>query len=634
MKTPGQIGRSVLEQLGKQRERLAQERAVPVVGRGPALEALVTEGVSRKSPTRRRPGDEKLIRPDRLALLVENDSFAPCDVLPWRGPLEHARPLLERALRAVGRIEDGETGEHYGTGWLVLPNLVVTNRHVALEFATRKSDGTGAFRTLPGSARRRRIRIDFKEEAGGDAIVEFSVVRIPFIAADDEQSPDLALFELAPQGTAQEEQPPPLPLFDGTPEPDQLVVALGYPAEDAAEADRSLMRELFDGKYSVKRLSPGTVMRVSGTVFEHDCATLGGSSGSPLVDVLTGGVLGVHFSGKSRVANWAVSAEALRAVLAQVTSAALPSRVSPELRPLAELEEGRRGPTRAAEEFSDRNGYQADFLKQKILLPMPVVSRRGELAMRLDRPDDSELTYRNFSVRQNADRRLPWVTAVNVDGKKLFRIPRSGSWARDGRLLAEHQAGDEIYKGSGFSRGHMVRRLDPCWGDERELAAQANLDTFVFTNACPQEQTAFNDALWGNLEDLILELADDEDLRITILTGPIFRDDDPYVGELKSPMSFYKIVAWRRKGQLAAVGFVLSQAAFVEVTESFAGTDAYGVYEVPLATIARRAGLVFDAGLQSADLNGGADESASRPRRVRSREDLERHRVNSSNGTP
>ncbi len=625
MKTPAQIGRSVLEQLAKKRERLAEERAAPVVGRGPALEALVTEGVSRKRPTRRRPGEEKLVRPDRLALLVENDSFAPCDVLPWRGPLEHARPLLERALRAVGRIEDGETGEHYGTGWLVLPNLVVTNRHVALEFATRQSDGTGAFRTQPGSARRRRIRIDFKEEAGGDAIIEFSVVRIPFIAADDEQSPDLALFELAPRGTAHEAQPPPMVLFDGTPEPDQLVVALGYPAEDRAEEDRRLMRELFGGHYSVKRLSPGTVMRVTGEVFEHDCATLGGSSGSPIVDLATGGVLGVHFSGQSRVANWAVSAQVLRTVLEQLPGTASPSRIAPELRPLALLEESRKGPTRTAACFSDRNGYQADFLTHKIPLPMPISSRRGELAMRLDDTSESELVYRNFSVRQNAERKLPWVTAVNVDGKKLFRIPRSGSWARDGRLHAEHQAGDEIYRGSGFSRGHMVRRLDPCWGDERELAAQANQDTFVFTNACPQEQNAFNDALWGNLEDLILELADEEDLRITILTGPIFRDDDPYVGELKSPMSFYKVVAWRRKRALAAVGFVLSQADFVEVTEGFAGTDEYGVYEVPLETIARRAGLEFDAVLLGADVNGGTEESVTRSRRVRSREDLTRH---------
>ena len=57
------------------------------------------------------------------------------------------------------------------------------------------------------------------------------------------------------------------------------------------------MNRLFGDKYNVKRLAPGQVMRVEDELLMHDCSTLGGNSGSPIVDLATGEVLGLHFSG-------------------------------------------------------------------------------------------------------------------------------------------------------------------------------------------------------------------------------------------------------------------------------------------------------------------------------------------------
>ena len=50
---------------------------------------------------------------------------------------------------------------------------------------------------------------------------------------------------------------------------------------------------------------------------EHDCTTLGGNSGSPLVDLGTGAAVGVHYGGAGRfLVNWAVPAGVVAARLA------------------------------------------------------------------------------------------------------------------------------------------------------------------------------------------------------------------------------------------------------------------------------------------------------------------------------
>jgi endonuclease G len=63
-----------------------------------------------------------------------------------------------------------------------------------------------------------------------------------------------------------------------------------------------------------KRLMPGRLTGMKATdsfgrsvkALAHDCTTLGGNSGSAVIDVEGGRVVGVHFSGEPLVANFAV----------------------------------------------------------------------------------------------------------------------------------------------------------------------------------------------------------------------------------------------------------------------------------------------------------------------------------------
>ena len=112
---------------------LAEEGLDVLEGLAPAVsdeEALVQESIVMR---RERP---VLAIKENAASLIFAD---PVDSQIWSERLERAKPKLERAIKAVGRIElKGSWIDWVGTGWLVHESILVTNRHVANEFAARK----------------------------------------------------------------------------------------------------------------------------------------------------------------------------------------------------------------------------------------------------------------------------------------------------------------------------------------------------------------------------------------------------------------------------------------------------------------------------------------------------------------
>lgn len=125
-----------------------------------------------------------------------------------------------------------------------------------------------------------------------------------------------------------------------------------------------------------------------------------------------------------------------------------------ELAQLEELETAGREPTTPASAFEGRQGYQAGFLSGwEIPLPKPSGDMRT-----LKNSDEVELKYQHFSVIMSASRRLPMLTAANIDGSQSRSLPRIRTWSFDGRLEKEHQWGDALYDRNPLDRGHMVRR--------------------------------------------------------------------------------------------------------------------------------------------------------------------------------
>src|SRR5262249_5709031 len=107
------------------------------------------------------------------------------------------------------------------------------------------------------------------------------------------------------------------PLMLSIKPPEELVgrnvAVVGYPARDE-RSDGDLQDRIFGSKYLVKRLQPGVVRaRAQIQSFEnrvnaitHDASTLGGNSGSAVIDLETGNVVALHFAGEYLKANYAV----------------------------------------------------------------------------------------------------------------------------------------------------------------------------------------------------------------------------------------------------------------------------------------------------------------------------------------
>jgi hypothetical protein len=71
------------------------------------------------------------------------------------------------------------------------------------------------------------------------------------------------------------------------------VFAVGYPEWDGRRNEPQPMSQIFHDIYNVKRLQPGTITKVTAAQkqFDHDCSTLGGNSGSCVIDLDTAKVV-------------------------------------------------------------------------------------------------------------------------------------------------------------------------------------------------------------------------------------------------------------------------------------------------------------------------------------------------------
>jgi endonuclease G len=248
---------------------------------------------------------------------------------------------------------------------------------------------------------------------------------------------------------------------------------------------------------------------------------------------------------------------------------------------------------------SSPDGYNTEFLELRLPFPKPL----AETATR-------ELRYTHFTVLLDPIRRLAAATGVNIDGDLLVDVDRGNSWRLDPRIPAEEQTGEAIYTRNDLDRGHLVRRRDPVWGDAA-ASAQANADTFVYTNAAPQAG-AFNQSkeLWLGLEDHVLTYARKNENRISVFTAPVLAENDPGYRGVQIPQFFWKIAAWTatmgHTPVLRAAGFVLDQRPQLAEINLAAGRarslDAgtppplgpYRTYQVPIVDIVGLTGLDLD----------------------------------------
>ena len=109
---------------------------------------------------------EVIIRKYARPVLFIQDGKIQEPVIPlWKERVSTARERLEQVIPSIGRIElrGHPRFQWMGTGWLVAPRVIVTNRHAAETFAY--SEGEGLEFGFDPIGKRIRARIDFYEEA-------------------------------------------------------------------------------------------------------------------------------------------------------------------------------------------------------------------------------------------------------------------------------------------------------------------------------------------------------------------------------------------------------------------------------------------------------------------------------------
>jgi len=267
------------------------------------LEKIALNKIHETTPAELRALEAIVMPKYRPVVFVRGDSYDDVED-PWTALNTAAtRARINPLLPLIGRIEvpNSLLLPYAGTGFVVGKNLLMTNRHVAMLF----SQGLGlTIRYQAGDA-----AVDFKRQVDTlpddrSAYLEVQSVEMvhPFW--------DMALLRVdglpVDQALRLSVQPP-----------EKLVgrniIAIGYPARDVRN-DLELQDQIFHKTYNLKRLQPGTVRpRAVVQSFEnevnaivHDSSTLGGNSGSAIIDVDTGEVIALHFAGEYLKANYAV----------------------------------------------------------------------------------------------------------------------------------------------------------------------------------------------------------------------------------------------------------------------------------------------------------------------------------------
>jgi hypothetical protein len=234
----------------------------------------------------------------RPAVLVQ-DGRAVAWPAEWAHLAAHADAIAFAAAR-TGRVElEGNPAlDWVGTGFVIDDRLVATNRHVLEEFAFQ--DPRHGWQIRDGI----RVWLDFAEEIGGQAPQEVAVTGIWGV----HDTFDLAILQMGPGC------PSPLSFAPTVAVSGEEVLTIGYPAFDSRRNDAAAMQQVFRGIYNVKRLLPGLIVEPpeSPWLLRHDCSTLGGNSGSPVLRPATADVVGVHFRGLYLRWNEAISPLARR----------------------------------------------------------------------------------------------------------------------------------------------------------------------------------------------------------------------------------------------------------------------------------------------------------------------------------
>jgi phosphatidylserine/phosphatidylglycerophosphate/cardiolipin synthase-like enzyme len=317
-----EYNRKFVERLLARRPALKEkyQKAVETEALTPRVSAEAVGGGIADSPV--DVVNETIVKEERPVLFVNNDwidtvnvSLDGDEARDLVAELNSAEAVVKPVMPLVGRIDVfGFPGslDFVGTGWFVAADIVVTNRHVAQLIAQQEGASFVFSRGVAGKPISVSLNTvhEFDDLAAGQDRI-FGVKEVLYIEKTSGPN-DIAFVRInrridgARQGF--------IAISDANLAMNASVVTIGYPAKAPKRIipDQNLMKDLYRDRYDVKRAAPGMIMIAErNNSAEHDCTTLGGNSGSVIIDPKTGKAAGLHFAGLYKQANYAVPASVL-----------------------------------------------------------------------------------------------------------------------------------------------------------------------------------------------------------------------------------------------------------------------------------------------------------------------------------
>jgi S1-C subfamily serine protease len=242
---------------------------------------------------------ELIVRLMRPSLLSQNRAIEelPPEASGFSDEWDGFRADVRPSLYTIGRL-DNDAGRGIGTGFLVSDKILVTNTHVLeiLSSGTLKLERGQAFVRFKGewNVVPDEKAFDVVKVVAVHETLDLSLLEVDAVSLGDDRKVLRVASEPAVKGDA--------------------VVVLGYPQNDS-ERNPMFVSSIFANRFGVKRAAPGELIEVKASGIFHDCSTLGGNSGSPVVSLKSRQIIAVHCAGSFMFRNESVPGVGLDAFI-------------------------------------------------------------------------------------------------------------------------------------------------------------------------------------------------------------------------------------------------------------------------------------------------------------------------------
>lgn len=189
---------------------------------------------------------------------------------------------------------------------------------------------------------------------------------------------------------------------------------------------------------------------------------------------------------------------------------------------------------------------------------------------------DGFLNYTDLTVLYDADRKVPFFSAYNIDGgQRSIKVSRANKFRLDPRIDAGIQLSSAFYDLrtdiTEFEIGHMAANNEMAWGVDAQLKAY---QTFHFPNSVPQAEN-LNTGIWKTLETYIIDESAtiESGKKICVFTGPLLLKTDPgYImqPDFKIPLFFFKVIVFMSSKGLYSTAFMMSHEQRMKDQHMFA----------------------------------------------------------------